>query len=329
MKLASTSLPRAFAVWWKEIDRWSVSSVRRSSWQWPSDVIKPLAFALERRFEPVNKRAFELKPDYFISLRFTGEVESRDLHGKTDFKGTPFFAYPGDIIYSKIDVRNGAIGIIPDNIPIATVTSEFPVYRIKKEVALSEYVQLVFRTQHFRRIINGMVSGTSGRKRVQPDDLEKVEVPLPPLAEQKAIVARWVKVQDEIAAARNRVTDLETNIQRRFLANLGLKLPDQQLKLKAFALWWKKLERWGVAFGQKVSTSFNLELGKYPVVHLRDVILDLENGWSPKCLNRAAEEGEWGVLKLGAVSFGYFNDKENKALPSGLTPVHALEVKQG
>jgi type I restriction enzyme S subunit len=88
-------------------------------------------------------------------------------------------------------VRNGAIGIVPEKFPVATVTSEFPVYCIKKEVAVSEYIQLVFRTQYFRKIINSMVSGTSGRKRVQTEDLENVEIPLPPLTEQKAIVARW------------------------------------------------------------------------------------------------------------------------------------------
>ncbi len=57
------------------------------------------------------------------------------------------------------------------------------------------------------------------------------------------------------------------------------------------------------------------------------MIADLENGWSPKCLDRPAEPGEWGVLKLGAVSFGTFNELENKALPSQLRPRPALEVK--
>jgi hypothetical protein len=46
---------------------------------------------------------------------------------------------PPDIIYSKIDVRNGAIGIVPDEFPNITVTSEFPVYRIKNDVAVSEW----------------------------------------------------------------------------------------------------------------------------------------------------------------------------------------------
>jgi type I restriction enzyme, S subunit len=146
MTQASTGACRAFAVWWKDLDRWSVASQRGSSWQWPPAAIKTLASALERRYEPVDKDTFELKPEHFLSLRFTGEIEPRDLHGKVDFKGALFFAHAGDIIYSKIDVRNGAIGIIPPQVPVATVTSEFPVYRIKKNIALSEYIQLVFRT---------------------------------------------------------------------------------------------------------------------------------------------------------------------------------------
>ena len=174
MTATNTIAPRAFAVWWKDLDRWGVKFFPvLISGSGPPNNIKKLASALERRFESVDKASFELRPEHFLSLRFTGEVEPRDLHGKSEFKGTLFFAHAGDLIYSKIDVRNGAIGIVPAEVPVATVTSEFPVYRIKKDVALSEYIQLVFRTEHFRRIINGMVSGTSGRKRVLPEDLER------------------------------------------------------------------------------------------------------------------------------------------------------------
>ena len=246
MTAAETMPRRVFAIWFKDLHRWGVGSFRESAWQWPREQIKKLSFALERRSEPVNKAKFDLQPKHFVSLRFTGEVELRDLHGKTKFKGSLFFAHAGDIIYSKIDVRNGAIGIVPDEWPVATVTSEFPVYRIKADVALSEYVQIVFRTKHFRGIINGMVSGASGRKRVQPDDLENVEIPLPPLAEQKAIVARWREAQTEIAAARARVEKRKAEIDTRFFTDLGLKSPAQVSLPKAFAGWWRDTEKWGV-----------------------------------------------------------------------------------
>ena len=44
-------------------------------------------------------------------------------------------------------------------------------------------------------------------------------------------------------------------------------------------------------------------------------------GWSPNCLDRPADAGEGGVLKLGAVSFGEDDPAVNKALPSHLSPM--------
>ena len=279
--------PRAFAVRWKDLHRWGVKSFQFSQWQWPSAVIKKLSSAIERRCEPVDKTTFVLRPEHFLSLRFTGEVGLRDLHGKSEFKGSLFFARAGDIVYSKIDVRNGAIGIVPAEVPVATVTSEFPVYRIKKDVALSEYIQLVFRTEHFRRIINGMVSGTSGRKRVQPDDLENVEIPLPPLAEQKAIVARWRKAQDDIAAARERVEKRKAAIDARFFADLGLRSPAQGSMPKAFAVWWEDFLRWGVGFNYLNQSGADLTRGKHPVVELGALLELVQYGTSEKANTNA------------------------------------------
>ncbi len=64
-------------------------------------------------------------------------------------------------------------------------------------------------------------------------------------------------------------------------------------------------------------------------LQLGEVITDLRNGWSPQCLERPATEDEWGVLKVGAVSYGWFDDRQNKALPPTLQPKPSLEVKPG
>lgn len=248
MTATTPTTSRAFAVWFKDLGRWSVKSFYESHWQRPATEIKKLAVALERRSESVDKVSFKLKPEHFISLRFTGEVVPRNLHGKSEFKGALFYAYAGDLIYSKIDVRNGAIGIIPANILTAAVTSEFPVYRIKPDVALPEYIQLVVRTQHFRRIINGMVSGASGRKRVQPNNLENVEIPLPTLAEQKAIVAHWRKAQSDIDDAKQRIKKLESSLHQDTHQLLGIADGRNCTLPRAFALEWKSLERWSVEF---------------------------------------------------------------------------------
>lgn len=62
------------------------------------------------------------------------------------------------------------------------------------------------------------------------------------------------------------------------------------------------------------------------VLQLRRVIDRIEQGWSPECENRPAEEGEWGVLKTGCVNGGRFDPLENKALPNHLAAPPELEV---
>lgn len=67
----------------------------------------------------------------------------------------------------------------------------------------------------------------------------------------------------------------------------------------------------------------------WEVFQLRRVIVRIEQGWSPECESRPAEESEWGVLKTGCVNGGRFNPLENKALPSHLAAPPELEVATG
>jgi len=54
----------------------------------------------------------------------------------------------------------------------------------------------------------------------------------------------------------------------------------------------------------------------------------IEQGWSPVCENRPAEDGEWAVLKVGCVNGDRFNPKEQKALPADLEPEVRYEIKE-
>ena len=59
------------------------------------------------------------------------------------------------------------------------------------------------------------------------------------------------------------------------------------------------------------------------------VLSTIDSGWSPTCPDRAVGPGEWGVLKLGAVTSCKYIDTENKALPENAAPRPELEVKAG
>jgi hypothetical protein len=66
-----------------------------------------------------------------------------------------------------------------------------------------------------------------------------------------------------------------------------------------------------------------------PTVALGAAIAKLERGWSPRCADRPAREGEWGVIKVSAVSSGRFDAAENKALPPGTPPREQLGLRAG
>ena len=241
-----------------------------------------------------------------------------------------FAAYPGDVVFSRIDVRNGAIGVLQEGIAKAVVTSEFPVFVPAPDRLDGGFVKLVLRTGNFLAALRLKASGTSGRKRITPDAFADLHIPLPPLDEQQAIVAAHRAALSRAADLEREADEVEARAMEAFEAALGFDPPAPLPERPVFIASFKDLDRWShegilrrIVGGDMVLAS------PYPIVQLRDVIADLENGWSPKCYDRPAEPGEWGVLKLGAVSFGVFNPEENKALPRHLEPRPHLEVNPG
>jgi type I restriction enzyme S subunit len=287
----------------------NTSSYIETGWRWPADTIRPLSTALSRKSADVDREKTPADAIRLVTLHFDGEMELRNESAGESFKGRLYFADPGDVIYSKIDVRNGAIGIIPEDLGRVCVSSEYPVYAVDPQIAVARFVKLLFRTAAFRRKINSMISGASGRKRVQPSDLETVEVPLPPLPVQRKIVAAWEEARRAAAATAAKIERLERDIEARFLADLGLKATEKATLPKAFAVWWRDLERWGVVPNQLTTTGVDISRCKYAVVVGRDCLAEVKHGCSasPSPMPTTLE-----VLKISAATRGYFRPEERK-----------------
>ena len=67
----------------------------------------------------------------------------------------------------------------------------------------------------------------------------------------------------------------------------------------------------------------------WPQFPLGDVVVDISSGKSPVCEGRPAEPDEWGILKLGAVTYGMFDAGEHKAFLGDVTGMVANEVHRG
>lgn len=59
------------------------------------------------------------------------------------------------------------------------------------------------------------------------------------------------------------------------------------------------------------------------------VITNIEAGKSPRCLPEPAGKDEWGVIKMSAISWGAFDEKENKLLPIGSDVFQEKEIRAG
>lgn len=86
----------------------------------------------------------------------------------------------------------------------------------------------------------------------------------------------------------------------------------------------------GKKFAKSVQVNEDIPLPNgWRWVLLEDLLSDSESGWSPKCEAEPRRDGEWGVLKVSAVTWGAFNPDENKRLPLSLEARPECEVKPG
>lgn len=97
----------------------------------------------------------------------------------------------GQFIMSKIDARNGAFGIVSGDLNGAVVTGDFPVFDVVNEKLNPSYLQLLSSTKPFIRFAQSCSRGTTNRQRIDVKQFLDMQIPLPSLKEQNAIVAAY------------------------------------------------------------------------------------------------------------------------------------------
>lgn len=164
-----------------------------------------LSDLLEQRTGTEQFRDTELERFVTIRMRGLGVAERPIAEGKTP---RPFRGYrvrAGDFIYSRIDARNGAFGLVPDHLDGAAVSKDFPTFAIRTDIVEPSYLNWMVTSEPFWRQVQHMSFGATNRQRVEESTLGRLTIPLPPLPEQRRVAFILDQAGQSLRATESRL----------------------------------------------------------------------------------------------------------------------------
>ena len=173
-----------------------------------------------------------------------------------------------DVLFAKITpcMENGKMAIVPAvKSGLAFGSTEFHVIRAHSGIS-PKYLYYFVSSQQFRYDAEHNMSGAVGQRRVPAPYLAEHPIPVPPSALQRRIVAKIEEMFSE----------LDKGVESLTSAREQLKVYRQVVLQQAAD------GNLLVARGHRKSPFGDAEASK-----LRDVVAELDQGWSPRCLKSA------------------------------------------
>ena len=203
---------------------------------------------------------------------------------------------PNDVLLSKIVPHIRRSWVVGGNRGRRLIASgEWIVFRDLR--VHPGYLRHVLVGDSFHAQYMSTVSGVGGSLlRARPAHVANITIPLPALPDQRRIAEVLDKAEELRAKRRNALAQLNLITQAIFTEMFGEPVANPKK-------WARQL--------------------------FTELLSNIDSGWSPTCLGRPVTGDEWGILKLGAVTWCDYNPAENKALPPGVDPNPKLEVHPG
>ncbi|HEY9664090.1 MAG TPA: restriction endonuclease subunit S [Allocoleopsis sp.] len=200
----------------------------------------------------------------------------------------------------------GVAAIVPENVELC-LGQRMMMFRPASYVT-SNYFLCSLMSPVFRNQVKPKIIGTTS-PHVNIRDLKEMVIPIPPLNEQKRIVAKIEELNDRHQRAKQALEAIPELCDR-----------FRQSVLSA-------------AFRGDLTADWREENGvddEWVTSTLATVVQSLNQGWSPKCDNTPSPSTNvWGVIKTTAVQAMSFLEEENKCLPDTLSPRPELEIQVG
>ncbi len=285
-----------------------------------------------------------------IRTNYKGVVLRGSQDGSTIGTKNQFVVSAGQFVLSRIDARNGAFGIIPEELEGAIVTNDFLAFDINEDEVERDFFNVFLQSPVFLEACIKASRGNTNRKRVEEDFFLNYEVNLPPLPKQHQLIRQINNGRMNIATAQREITR-----QQSLLAKLKQAILQEAIQGKLTVRWRtahpnvdpasQLLHRIQAEKGRLIAAKKirrEKPLRKFTAV---EILLEIPKGWewcrfgevirayeagsSFKCEDREVTGQEWGVIKTSAVTSGNFVERENKFLSTSTPDDVSAQVRAG
>ena len=324
MVMESAAMQNISLIKFSKLYNWSVQYLLNEEFSYNKDFpLVKIGMFLKR-----NKTSILISNDK-IYKRVTvsgnnGGVRLRNTEkGKNIGTKRQFTIKEGQFIVSKIDARNGAMGLIPRELDGAVVTNDFPTYDVDTKAILPQFLLLITTTKKFIEFAQTCSSGTTNRQRIDLKKFLEVQIPLPPLNEEEAkkqglstaitqekLVAEYNQKIKKAEQAKQNAKVKESEIETYLYKELGIqKAEKKEAKKGLHFVRFKDIEEWGYG---RTKALFELKSSKHEITNLgknEALYSDLFRGKSPKY-----GESQSFILNQKCIRWNYIDKQYMKSV---------------
>jgi type I restriction enzyme S subunit len=135
-----------------------------------------------------------------VQLHVHGIVQRDEVPGALIKTKTQQVCRTGEFLVAEIDAKVGGFGIVPESLNGSIVSSRYFLFVVNELKLNLRFLDYFIRTPAFREQV--AAQGSTNYAAIRPAHVLGYEIPLPPLAEQRRVVARIEELAAQIHEAR-------------------------------------------------------------------------------------------------------------------------------
>lgn len=254
------------------------------------DYTKQFPFVKIGKFLKRNKTAIKIE-DAKAYKRATIKINGNGIFLRDEVLGNvigtknQFLITAKQFLLSKIDARNGAFGVVPNELDGGIITGNFWTFDVDYSIINPHFLTLITKTKAFQNLCQTASVGTTNRNYLQERDFLNFQIPLPSIAEQKAILDDYQQKIENAKQQETKAQTIEQSIEKYLFEELGIVEDSISNGFGLKIIEYKSLERWD----GKSSSSFN---SKFSTVKVSELIKKISTGTTPPTNIKEYFEGD-------------------------------------